>query len=174
MSIEIPSSVEYLGNYAFSSTNLISIEIPSNVEYLGSYAFAYCEKLTNVVIKEGLEIIKDRTFINCPITYLELPTSVNTIGCEAFAECELGTIDLSNIKTIEQHAFRNNKNLSTIYLSTKCRSIGNYWITSSYNQNKITIIYSGTETEFNNYIAKGQYWNSGFDSTNLEIKCTKE
>ncbi|MBE6143375.1 MAG: hypothetical protein E7177_05290 [Erysipelotrichaceae bacterium] len=174
MSIEIPSSVEYLGNHVFGSTNLISVEIPSNVEYLGSYAFGYCEKLTNVVIKEGLEIIKDRTFINCPITYLELPTSVNTIGCEAFAECELGTIDLSNVKTIEQHAFRNNKNLSTIYLSTKCRSIGNYWITSSYNQNKITIIYSGTETEFNNYIAKGQYWNSGFDSTNLEIKYTQE
>ena len=167
--ITLPSTLITINDYAFDGAGLISIEIPSSVEYLGKRSFAYCDNLTNVVIKEGLEVISDEAFMYCPITYLSLPTSVHTIGKDAFRECALGSIDLSNVNKIDNNAFRNNKNLYTIYLSTNCKSIGNYWITSSYNTNKVSIIYSGTESEFNNNIVKGQYWNSGFDSNNLEI-----
>ena len=65
-SIEIPSSVTSIGNYAFSGcSGLTSIGIPSRVTSIGVYAFSECYSLTSI----------------------EIPSSVTSIGCDAFSKC---------------------------------------------------------------------------------------
>ena len=65
-SIEIPTSVTYIGDYAFHGcSGLTSIEIPTSVTEIGKYAFEGCSGLTSI----------------------EIPTSVTSIGSSAFAKC---------------------------------------------------------------------------------------
>ena len=50
-SIDIPNSIEEIGPYAFSGTNLSFIEIPDNVNNIGTLAFEGCSNLTTFVCK---------------------------------------------------------------------------------------------------------------------------
>ena len=53
--VNIPSTVQSIGEYAFYRTSLISVEIPASVVSIGNRAFGYCEKLQSLRLPyEGL------------------------------------------------------------------------------------------------------------------------
>ena len=51
-SIEIPESVEYIGDGAFQDcTSLMSIKIPESVKIIGTWAFYNCPSLEEIIFK---------------------------------------------------------------------------------------------------------------------------
>lgn len=62
----IPSSVTWIGNYAFyNCTNLTSIELPSGVTLLGSAAFDGCTNLSSIILPSNLSYIGKDAFLRC-------------------------------------------------------------------------------------------------------------
>jgi hypothetical protein len=89
MTFEENSQLTYIGEYAFRECEFTSIEIPSSVTYIGDGAFYNSEGLTRVVIPYGITHIGDDAFSDCVgLTKISIPASVTSIGKEAFAGCK--------------------------------------------------------------------------------------
>lgn len=100
-SLELPSSVRYIGESAFAVSNLVSVVTGSGVKEIGDQAFLYCEKLIDVIlgsydyveqtIKESsLEVIGTYAFMNCTkLARIDIPSSVKDIGAYAFRNTEI-------------------------------------------------------------------------------------
>ena len=118
-SIDIPSSVKTIGDYAFCNCDaLVSVSIPVGVETLGEYMFYTCNNLLSVTIPEGVKQIPNYAFRECyALTTVSLPTSLQTIGYNAFQDCRsMETITIpENVETIGTEAFTRCDNLSNIY-----------------------------------------------------------
>lgn len=90
-------------NVFYSSPKLTSIEIPSTVEYIGDNAFCM-SGITSLKLPEGLKVIKSSgqnefysTFGNTKITSVTLPASLEEIGGTAFMGCPyLSTVRLDS------------------------------------------------------------------------------
>lgn len=117
-SITLPSTVRYIGAYAFyKCDNLTALYIyPAEVliaslysrsigfeeeRGIGSYAFFECGKLTHADIPEGAETIGENAFFSCmSLEKITLPDSIRVIGNEAFANCSsLTTVVYGDEKT---------------------------------------------------------------------------
>lgn len=85
----LPSSLKYIGSYAFYNMAISSISIPVSVEFIGACAFAQTQLVT-VTIPEGVKRLENRAFRNC--SYLEsanLPTTLEYIGYRLFENCDV-------------------------------------------------------------------------------------
>lgn len=140
--VDIPNSVEFIGESAFSRCynlkeahlpeNLTSISpglfeygyvlekvnFPSTVTSIGKSAFRYCRQMNSLKLPEGLIKIGDEAFNGWNITSLVIPNSVTTIGSLAFHNCtELKTLVLGNcVADIGYLAFNNNREVKEIDL----------------------------------------------------------
>lgn len=107
-----------------------SVKIPSSYEYIGDYAFAGCNILETVTIDvkideetgeilECVENIGTGAFMKCTaLKSITLPSVVTEIPEHLFSECAaLETIDLSNIISIQNGAFTKCSSLKKVTLS---------------------------------------------------------
>ena len=89
--IELPETVTEIGleafsNYSFSS--LKKINIPNSVNVIGDYAFASCGELSTIMIPASVKSIGMGAFTNCSnVTSITIPNSVTYIGESAFGSC---------------------------------------------------------------------------------------
>ncbi len=60
--ISLPQTLQSIGSNAFSRSGLKFVEIPDNVSAVGGDAFAYCDKLTTVLIGEGVKTMNQGVF----------------------------------------------------------------------------------------------------------------
>ena len=69
--MEIPNSVESIGDYAFGECRgLTSVEIPNSVTSIGVRAFEGCSGLTVITIPSNMQSIGTDAFYNCSNLYL--------------------------------------------------------------------------------------------------------
>ena len=88
---------------------LTSITIPKSVTYLGEGAFKNCTNISSVTIHDGLDSIRNSTFMWCSLTSFTIPNSVTYIGEKAFYGTILTSITIpQNIKNIGKDAFTTN------------------------------------------------------------------
>lgn len=91
--LKIPSvlggrPVVRIENSAFADglMSITSIDIPSTVKEIGNYAFIQGYGLTSIIIPHGVRKIGHEAFRNCyQVQKLELPSTVTEIGIDAFA-----------------------------------------------------------------------------------------
>ena len=85
----IPSGVEFVGNYAFSnSRNLTNVVIPSTVTSIGDWAFWDCSGLTSVTIPDSVTTIGDRAYLwDNGIISVTIGSGVTVFGDASFAMC---------------------------------------------------------------------------------------
>ena len=121
ISVNIPNSVKYIGNYVFLDvcTNLSKITIGSGVEDMGYWSMASIPNLTEVYISEGVKLIGQEMFSRCyNLKKITIPNSVEVIKYRAFSAMDNeGDIDEpacislteitigSGVKFIEDFAF---------------------------------------------------------------------
>ena len=143
-SIEIPNSVTKIGYSAFyGCTGLVSVSISNivawcNIDFKGdnsnplSHAgnlYLNGEKVTDLVIPEGINILKDRVFSGYTgLTSIEIPNSVTSIGRSAFSGCTgLTTIEIPNSVTeIGSEVFRGCTGLRSVVIPNSITSIESY------------------------------------------------
>ena len=104
-SIEGVSSID---RSVFSNANITSITLPSSLKEIGEVAFTDCKSITEIVIPENVDVIKDFAFAGCTnLKSVTLPESMTRIGQGAFYRCEsLQEINVPfQIETIEEFAF---------------------------------------------------------------------
>ncbi len=120
------------GQYSNYFPNLTSIDIPSSVTTIGNYAFAYCESLSTV---EGmgdtdLTTIGYFAFCHCSaVTTINIPSSVSSIGIDAFANCSSltalnGLSSATSLTAIPDYFIAGCSSLSTLTLPTTITSVG--------------------------------------------------
>ena len=86
-SIDLPDTVEIIGEQAIAETNLTSIVLPRNLRKIGPDSFKYCRNLKTVVWNDRLEYIGFEAFQESEITEITLPESLKRIAYGAFRNC---------------------------------------------------------------------------------------
>ena len=118
-SVEIPDSINYIGEYAFQDcSSLTSIVIPNGVTAIAKRTFNRCTILTNVTLPESLTSIGEWAFSGCDhLTRLEIPRNLTQIGDKAFYPCvSLKSITLPKcITSIGASAFEHCVSLTNVY-----------------------------------------------------------
>ena len=144
---------------AFSDcTALTSIEIPASVETIGNTAFSDCSSLATVTFEKGsrLKTIGNNAYYRCTsLTSIEIPASVETIEATAFKRCsKLATVTFekgSQLKTIGgggssyYGAFGQLKNLMTVDMSA-CTQVEIIEECAFYNDPELRLFKVSTET----------------------------
>ena len=111
----------------FEYTALEHVEIPDSVKYIGEYAFSGCGKLKKVILPTELKEIRENTFRWCKsLEEVVFPRELEVIKIEAFEGCEsLKTVTLpEKVRSIEQGVFAGCRNLESIYLPNSVSEIG--------------------------------------------------
>lgn len=83
--INFPSTLKEIGNYAFDNSALREVVLPDSVNRLGRRAFFLCRNLKKLRIGNGIETITTEAFI----------------GCDSLQVIDLGV----NVKKLEEFAF---------------------------------------------------------------------
>lgn len=109
--IDIPDTVEKIGESAFFASGIESVVIPDTVTEIGSYAFANCENLAEVDLGNNVEVIGKQSFAYTAVKYIYFPRDVREIGAGAFLSCtRLENLTFygkfGELKTIGDSAFR--------------------------------------------------------------------
>lgn len=140
---ELPDTISYIGDYAFSETAYTEITHLQNLyhvgkgafskcpnlttftwygdwsmRWLGDYIFFDCPKLSQVNVPEGIETLPGHMFYRCPQiahTSQDLPDTLIHIGPCAYActSCNITSFPES-LRTIGTGAFRNCPNITDV------------------------------------------------------------
>lgn len=87
-SVELPDTVEVVGNSAFHVARISEITLGRNVRAIGECAFEQCSQLKNVSFPNSLKFIGEAAFCQCKsLTEVFIPDSVISVGAHAFQLC---------------------------------------------------------------------------------------
>ena len=89
----LPNTVNTIGGYAFSYSDLKEVEVPEGLINVNESAFKECKLLETVDLNEGLKFIGEDAFERSSIMNINIPSSIETVERYAFSECK-------NIKSI--------------------------------------------------------------------------
>ena len=126
--LEIPSFVQSIGDYAFQLCAFLkNIQISNSVTTIGKYAFSGCSSLQSIKLSNSIYRIDERAFSGCKsLQYISLPNSISFIGNNAFASCvSLREIIIPNtVIVIGGGAFAYCKSLQQIIFPNSVMNIG--------------------------------------------------
>ena len=146
-SIEIPASVETIGNTAFSdcsSLATVTFEKGSRLKTIGNNAYYRCTSLTSIEIPASVETIEKKAFMHCSslatVTF-EKGSQLKTIAGDsydgAFSDCTaLTSIEIpASVETIEATAFKRCSKLATVTFEkgSQLKTIGGGYYSSYYH-----------------------------------------
>ena len=160
---QIKEGTRFIGDFAFSQSELSSISIPESVISIGIGAFADCPNLMSINIPEGVTNFGTGAFSGCPnlpvenniryadtylieaidksLTEYQIKDGTRIIGTSAFSYCpNLTSFNIPNsITIIDSYAFDGCENLNSINIPNSVKSIGSYVFQSCSNLTSITI-----------------------------------
>ncbi len=136
--INLPGTVEKIGNYAFKGTSLSgSLYLSNSLKTIGIGAFDSLKLTGTLTIPDSVTTISNEAFYNNKFTKLVISqnSSLTTIGNNAFRNNQISNaIALpKSVTTIGNNTFCNNS-IPELALNYGLKSIGNY----AFGTNKIT------------------------------------
>ena len=96
-----------------SSLRLQKVNLPKTVESIGDYAFRKCW-CNSIVFPNQLKMIGEYAFKDSRLTFVELPMNIQSVGTGAFQNCNIDTVVVNNSAKLGQDVFAGNNNLKTI------------------------------------------------------------
>lgn len=136
--INLPGTVEKIGNYAFKKTSLSgSLYLPNSLKTIGIGAFDSLKLTGTLTIPDSVTTISNEAFYNNKFTKLVISqnSSLTTIGNNAFRNNQISNAIVlpKSVTTIGNNTFCNNS-IPALALNYGLKSIGNY----AFGTNKIT------------------------------------
>lgn len=162
VSVTIPASVTYIGDYAFGACqSLSSVKICGKTPKLGNEVFyntqnlqdekgfviigdllyAYLGSDKKITIPDGITKIEKHSFEGCDITHVTMPDTIISIGDHSFNKCEnLTSVTISNgVTNIGYEAFCACKNLTSFNIPASVTNIGTYAFAGCENLTSVVI-----------------------------------
>lgn len=143
--IQLPSTVERVGRYAFAHCeNVRMLTLSPVLKEVEDGAFSDCWKLTSLRLPDGLQTIGTKGFYRCEaITSVTVPASVTEIGVSAFGYCKsLVSADVrAAIKVLPEYCFYGCGLLTSVSLPEKLEGVESF--SFSQCQSLATIYYGG-------------------------------
>ncbi|NQP59240.1 leucine-rich repeat protein [Streptococcus suis] len=130
--ITLPGSIKEIGNAAFYRTNLESIDIPDSVIEIGVSAFAESLRLKQAKLSASMKYVPASMFSATSLSSIEIPTGVERIDGEAFSNTKLHQVNLpESLKEIGGNAF-STAPLTSVSFPSSLEKIGDgaFWKTS--------------------------------------------
>ena len=134
--------IEEIGYQVFTLGAFKNLVIPGSVKTIGHCAFCENKALTNLEIKDGVELIKDNAFCNdTSIESVRIPGSVKTIEYHAFSDVSnMKTLDLEEgIESIGSFAFYRTLNLKKVVLPNSLKSLEGHAFSQCTGLEELTI-----------------------------------
>ena len=138
--VSLPTALEKIGKYAFSSTVITKVSIPLNYTSIDDYAFYNCGKLTELKFYTPLKNIGTYAFAHCKsLESVSIPKNVETLGTGCFYNCSsLSSVELgASVKTIGTFAFENTA-LTNQYIPSNVITIGSRSFGYTYSSDSQT------------------------------------
>lgn len=142
--VTFPNTLNSIGEYAFESTKLNTVDLSNTqITSLPNGSFYDCGQLSDVKLPKALTNIGDRAFYKSTIASITFPPSLEKIGAWAFQNAHFKNVVIpTNCNTIEQGAFSDNANLTTVFINgvtcylaynafAKCPALTDVYITSN-------------------------------------------
>ena len=121
--VTFPNTLNSIGEYAFENTKLNTVDLSNTqITSLPNGCFFICENLSDVKLPKDLTDIGNNAFISTAIASITFPPSLQKIGSYAFQNAKFANVVIpTNCNTIEQGAFSENANLTTVVINgVKC------------------------------------------------------
>ena len=139
-SITLPSSITYIGDFAFYYASKITAVDLRNVRVIGDYAFHHASKLTTVTGFDSIVSIGTEAFSSTPELEDDLvfPASLNVINGCAFYSSSIhsATINDNSEAVIYDGAFRSISELTSLYIGN---SVAAFYDSLTFDDNLATI-----------------------------------
>lgn len=149
ISVDLGSSVETIGMYAFTSLKgITSLDIPDSVITIDRDSFAGCTGLRELTLGSSVETIGNGAFASCfLLESVDLPESVRTIGSCAFQEClSLESVTIpEGVTSIGSEAFILCSSLTSVTIPSSMTSIASGVFSYCTGLTEVTIPKSVTE-----------------------------
>ena len=92
--VDLPLSLNKIGEYAFAKSGIKAIEIPDTVSVIGKECFANCENLVYAKLPAPMDIIPESCFSECEnLKKVIMPEAVAVIKHGAFISCDKLKLD---------------------------------------------------------------------------------
>lgn len=117
--VTFPNTLNSIGEYAFENTKLNTVDLSNTqITSLPNGSFYDCGQLSDVKLPKALTNIGDRAFYKSTIASITFPPSLEKIGAWAFQNAHFKNVVIpTNCNTIEQGAFSDNANLTTVVIN---------------------------------------------------------
>ncbi len=158
-----PSTLTYVGAYAFYNKSAVELVFTSKLSYVGESAFENCTVLTNISLTTGMEEIAYRSFAGCTaLPSIVLPDGIKTIKENAFDSCSaLAYVVLpASLTAIENSAFDDCSSLKAVFFGGDEESYQKIEISRGNEPLKDAKVYFYSENE---PAESGKYWH--YDKT---------
>lgn len=145
-----------------------SVTFPSSMEYIGNYAFGTNINLKTVNFNDGLKSIDACAFSDTGIENIVLPETVTCLNEYVFGGCEsLKSVKAPGVTKIDHDAFYGCSNLENAEFSDKLYYIGRYAFEETSNLKKIE-----TGTKEVAYLCDKAFYKSGISEFDFSDKLT--
>ena len=127
--IELPASINYIGESAFYNTYVKNVVIPNSVLEIGEFAFSG-SAIENIILPNKLSVIRKHCLSSSRIKSINVPSSVKLIEEYAFFNTCMESVKLAEgLLEIEDYAFYHNyntaKRFAKIELPASIITLGN-------------------------------------------------
>lgn len=152
--ISLPSTLQRIGNNAFSVSGIQTLELLGGVTEIGDRAFAR-SLISSIRLPEGLTTIGAGAFSECHgLTAITLPSTLRTIKRDAFLGCVyLESIEIpDSVTTFEYGAFTHCRSLTHVKLPANLRIIGTNMFYDCRSLENITLPGNITSIEWSAFL----------------------
>lgn len=169
LTIELPATLKYIGDYAFSETKcLTKCDIPNGVEHIGTYAF-YKSGLREVTLPASVKYVGYSCFegnssllkVNYGVTGQAQINSRLFNECSALIELNIG----ANVEDIPSGTFRGCSSLSEVNFAKRDPNLPLHIGTSAFG--KCSSLQRIALPEATDSIEENAFWLSGIKSFRL-------
>ena len=151
---KLPSTLQYVGDYALWAVTIENIELSDTLKYLGKGAFQYTT-IYNIKLPDNMEELSESLFYGAELKTIELPTGLKKIGKLTFYHSSIKTIGIpENVIEIGDSAFSSCSKLEKVDIKgNNLSKIGAYAFNNCEKLEKLTIPESVTDIS-----PKAFYW----------------